>query len=238
MLRLRITYLDAQELRRAADEEAARGALLVKVPPPEDLAFREVVSLELASPAGSLAIEAEVLSLLPGVGVAVAFPVARVAEVHALVEATPDGAGEAMHEIVRESAPPSARPPAPKNVVAEKIRRALHGTRDERAEILRDRDRSFHALVLKSPHVTPDEVATWARNPKMGAEFLKQIGDRKDWLSRPAIAQALARNPKTPPDVAVRALEHVGIETLRQMAKGAGVPPVVAAAARKKVVGK
>jgi hypothetical protein len=67
---------------------------------------------------------------------------------------------------------------------------------------------------------------------------LKQIGDRKDWLSRPAIAQALARNPRTPPEVAVRALEHVGLEALRQMAKGTGAPPHVITAARKKVVGR
>lgn len=238
MLRVRITYLDAHELLRTLDEELARGALLVKVIPPEDLAFRETVALELASAGGSLAVEAEVVSVLPGVGVAVAFPPARVDDVRALADATPHGEGGATHEIVRETTTSSAPPAARKPTVAERIRLAMHGTRDDRAAILRERDRSLHAFVLKSPLVTLEEVAAWARNPKMGPDFLKQIGERKDWFTRSSIAQALARNPKTPPDLAVRALEHVGIETLRQMAKGAGVPPLVAAAARKKVIAK
>jgi hypothetical protein len=38
--------------------------------------------------------------------------------------------------------------------------------------------------------------------------------------------------------VALRALDHVGIEALRQMAKGAGVPPHVVQAARKKIIAK
>ncbi len=237
MLRLRITFLDANELRRTLDEELARGALLVKVAPPEELQFRDVVALELVAGSGSVAVEAEVMSLLPGFGVAVAFPPARVAEVRALADAAPEGTGGATHEIVRPSAAPKSRAAAQSAASAEKIRLALHGTRDDRAAILRDQNRSFHAFVLKSPLVTPEEIAAWARNPQMGADFLKQIGERKDWLSRPAIAQALARNPKTPPDLAVRALEYVGMEALRQMAKG-GCPPHVTAAARKKVIGK
>ena len=68
-------------------------------------------------------------------------------------------------------------------------------------------------------------------------DLLKQIGERKEWVQRPAIAVALARNPKTPPDLAVRVLEHVPLEALRQMAKGIGVLPHVTQAARKKILG-
>ncbi len=92
--------------------------------------------------------------------------------------------------------------------------------------------------MLKSPQVTVDEVTGWAKNPQMHVDFLKQIGDRKDWLSRPAVALALVKNPRTPPDIALRALDYVPMEAMRQMAKGSGVPPHVVQAARRRVVGK
>lgn len=254
MLRLRITYGDGLALEAALAQEIAHGALLVKVPPPEGLEYREVVAIELASTGGSIALEAEVMSILPGAGVALALAPGCTADVRALRERTLDGEGgtsETLHEVVRDPAAPAepgspppaaalATPGGPARLgVAERIRLALHGTRDDRATILREPDRALHAFVLKSPRVTLDEVTAWAKNPQMTAEFLKQIGDRKDWLSRASVAQALVRNPKTPPELALRALDYVGNEALRQMAKGGtGVPPHVSAAAKKKVMSR
>jgi hypothetical protein len=135
--------------------------------------------------------------------------------------------------------PPAAAGESPREGQSrmEKVQLALHGTRDERNAILRDRDRTLYSFVLKNPQLDADDVVAIAKNPQMNAELLQQIGDRKDWLQRPAVALALVRNPKTPSALAVRALEHVPIEALRQMAKGAGVPPHVTQAARKKLLG-
>jgi hypothetical protein len=119
----------------------------------------------------------------------------------------------------------------------EKVQKALHGTRDERNAILRDRDRTLHAFVLKNPQLDADDVVAIARNAQLAGDLLQQIGDRKEWLQRPAVALALARNPKTPPELAVRALEHVPLEAVRQLAKGAAALPHVQAAARKRLLG-
>ncbi|HEX3473982.1 MAG TPA: hypothetical protein VHT91_03015 [Kofleriaceae bacterium] len=142
--------------------------------------------------------------------------------------------------------PPAAAEPPPAATAAarhdtlsrmEKVQKALHGTRDERNAILRDRDRTLHAFVLKNPQLDADDLVGIARNPQLAADLLQQVGDRKEWLQRPAIALALARNPKTPPELAVRALDHVPLEAVRQLAKGAGALPHVQAAARKKLLG-
>ncbi len=247
MIYLRVTYARGAELQRALDQELGRGALLVRVAPPEELQFRDVVMLQLVGPSGAWTqMETEVMSLLPGVGVAVAFPPGRMAEVRALLGAGPDevDAGEAVHEVlVPEEEPeeevkgagPQAQP-SEASSPADRIKVALHGSRDERAAILRDKNRTLHAYVLKNPNVALDEVAAWAKNPQMSADFLRQIAERKEWLSRPAIALALARNPRTPGDLAVRALDHVAMDGLRQIAKGIGAPPHVVQAARKKVI--
>jgi hypothetical protein len=126
--------------------------------------------------------------------------------------------------------------PADGSSRAEKIQKALHGTRDERNAIMRDRDRTLHPFVLRNPQLNADDVVTIAKNAQVTPDLLKQIGERKEWVQLPAIALALARNPKTPPELAVRVLDHIPVEALRQMAKGVGVLPHVCQAARKKIL--
>jgi hypothetical protein len=133
---------------------------------------------------------------------------------------------------------PSGAAPRPEGPTRpEKVQLALHGSRDERNAILRDRDRTLHPFVLKNPQLDADDVLAIAKNAQMTADLLGLIGERKDWIQRPAIALALARNPRTPPQLAVRVLDHVSTEALRQIAKGTGVPPHVTQAARKKLLG-
>jgi hypothetical protein len=130
------------------------------------------------------------------------------------------------------------RPTAEEPTRAQKIHLALHGSRDQRNAMLRDRDRGLHAFVLKNPGITVDDVLAIAKNAQFGAEMFKQISERSDWFQRPAIALALARNPKVPAEIAIRALSYVTPDALRQIAKGTGALPHVVQAARKKVIGK
>jgi len=140
---------------------------------------------------------------------------------------------EAQPETTRARA---TKPPYDEMTNAEKIQVALHGNRDERNLVLRDRNRMLHAFVLKNPAINLDDVTTIAKNAQMGPDVLKQISERKEWFQRPAVATALARNPKTPADIAIRALDYVPMDVLRQMAKGVGALPHVTQAARKKVI--
>ena len=247
MLRLRVTFSSAADLRRVLDDEMRRGVMLVKITPPADLEFRAPLAIEIASPGGAIAVASEVVQILPGVGVAVAFPADRLDEARRLLASTPEGPpGEAAHEIVTDAAgqgaPQTGQTAAPgagaRGGFADKVQLALHGTKDDRAAILRDQNKQLHPFVLKSPNVSPEEVAGWAANAQMSAEFLKQIAERREWISRPAIALALARNPKAPAEIGLKALDYVPVEALRQMAKGIGVLPHIVQAARKKILPK
>jgi hypothetical protein len=159
-----------------------------------------------------------------------------------------DADAESDYEMIETSEPveneleateaPSApvRAPSEEPTQAQKIQLALHGTRDQRNAILRDRNRGLHAFVLKNPGLTIDDVLAIAKNRQMGPEMYKQISERPEWFQRPQVALELARNPKVPGEIAIRALAHVAPDALRQLAKGAGAPPHVVQAARKKVV--
>jgi hypothetical protein len=250
----RIAYGRYGELRDDVDQQMARGGLLVKVHDASGLTFDSPVRLELVLPDGTaLQSHATVLQILAGFGVAVTVGPELVDQARRAAAGV-DGprAGPARHERIGPDGspvpdpvtPPAAAPPEPAAAPridgtsrAEKLQKALHGTRDERNAILRDRDRTLHPFVLKNPQLHADDVVAIAKNATMTPDLLKQIGERKDWFQRPAIALALARNPKTPPELAVRALDHVPVDALRQIAKGVGVLPHVTQAARKKILG-
>lgn len=251
MLRLRVTYWKSSELKRDLEQQLARGGLLVKVEAPGALQLRDPVNVELVAPGGrAVVIDGDVLNVIPGYGVAVTVPAAAVENVKAaLASAAPDApdAPDARHELATDAptAPIAAAttPDAPPEsdgdnelTSAQKAQAALTGSKDDRAAILRDKNKSLHVLVLRNPHIRADEIEAIAKNPQMTGEVLRAIGEKKEWLQKASIAVALARNPKTPPEVGVRALEFVSAEALRQMAKGVGAPPHVTQAARKRVL--
>lgn len=221
-MRLRIAYTGLSQL--AADvQQMEHGGVLVRDPAVSGVERDAPVELELVMPDGTtLRSRSTVIQVLAGVGVAVTVE-------PAVIE-------EARHHVSGVTAAPRAQPDELTN--AQKIQLALHGTRDQRNAILRDRNRTLHVYVLRNPGINIDDVAAIAKNPQMGQEMFKQIADRPDWMQRPQVATALARNPKVPADIAVRALAYVPVDTLRQLAKGTGAPPHVVQAARKRVLGK
>ncbi len=255
MERYRVTYARASDLKRDLDTQIGRGGLYVLAAPPEDLAYGARCALEIVAPDGrAVQVEGAVLASTPGHGLAIAIGHEVSDALRAMLPSLPaDGsdAAPARHErIGGDAAATSPVPaPAPASVAAdvpaswddlspaEKMRLAQHGGRDERAAALRDRNRALHPHVLKNPRITLDEVVAIAKNAQAAPDLLRMLADRSEWMGRSSVADAIARNPKTPSEVAVRALAGCSAESLRQMAKGVGAPPNVVAAARKRVLG-
>jgi hypothetical protein len=231
----RITYARYADLQSDA-MQMARGGVLVRVGDVAGLDLDAPATLELVLPdATKLTAQVRVLQVLAGHGVAVSVPSDLVAQ---LQNRSGRDAGTAAAKYERTDGATEPAKPAKSEALsnADKIQLALHGNRDQRMAILRDPNRMLHQYVLKNPQTNADDVLAIAKNAMMAPELLKMIGERREWFQRPQIALALARNPKTPPELAVRALDYVPADALRQMAKGTGVPPHVTQAARKKVL--
>jgi len=239
---LRLRWYRLDDARRDHAEQLARGGLLVRAAPPEGVLFGAKVPVVLITPDGQEhRYEGEVLAAMPGEGMAVTVPPAVANAVLAALAGSHTQDRDAVHDWW-DGRPAAPSPAAAKRSwedlsTTEKMRLALHGDRDERAAVLRDKNRSLHVNVLKNPHLTVEEVVAIAKNPQTGAELLEFIAGRGDWVGRAAVAEAVARNPKTPKEVAARAVQFVATEPLRQMAKGVGAPPHVTAAARKRLLG-
>lgn len=253
----RITYASYLALSSDVEEQMARGGVLVRVDGVSALAFDAPVQLEIVLPDGTARRQhAKVLQVLTGLGVAVTIETSLVDELRKIAALGSGMGGKpTRHERVDPNAPPVDRarasgttlPPfeRPRTTTttpfeqlsnAQKVHMAMHGSRDERNAILRDKNRSLHQYVLKNPQLGTDDVLEIAKSAMTAPDMLRTISERKEWFQRPQIALGLARNPKTPADIAVRALEFVPMDALRLMAKGAGVLPHVAQAARKKII--
>jgi hypothetical protein len=122
--------------------------------------------------------------------------------------------------------------------VSEKVALALHGAREERALLARDRAGVVQASLVRNPKVTLDELCALARSPLLAPEGAEALAQHPGWGASPQIAAALARNPRTPIRAAVEALDHVAPSELRALAKAPGVRPQVTQAARKKLLGE
>ena len=244
-LAFRITYERFSDLHEDT-LQMAKGGLLVRVTAVPGLVTDTPATLELVLPDGArFESEVRVIQVLEGFGVAVTIDPALASALRAAVAAGRDsGGGPARHERIEPARPatipPPQGPPGPpqpeKLTQAAKIHLALHGNRDQRNAILRDTNRTLHPYVLKNPQITIEDVLAIVKNAQSSPELLKQVAERREWLQRPQVALAHARNPKSPPEVAVRALDYAPIDAVRQIAKGTGVLPHVAQAARKKVI--
>jgi hypothetical protein len=249
-VRFCVTYHRGSDLVRDHDTQLAHRGLLVKVEPPEGIELYDAASLEIALGDERVAIEGKVVQMIPSFGVAIAFDAAppELARLVAHARAfdgsdrdpehlrTDDGLEDRAEDV--EEPEDHARPTAASAAKAEKIKLALHGSRDERLRVLRDKDRTLHLFVLKNPQLGLDEVLSIAKNPQTAPDALKSIAEKREWYQRSDIALALLSNPKTPVPLAIRMIEHTAIAELRRLAKTDSLRPAVLNAVRKKVISK
>jgi hypothetical protein len=233
-LRLRIAYARPRDLVADHDEQFTRGGVLVRGEPPAGLALFQDVELEFAVPGAPIVVRAQVVQLVAGAGVAVAFTAASVAGLAEAVEKA-RALGEGAWPSAASAPVVGAAAKWASATNAERIQIALHGNRDERAMVLRDTNRTLHPYVLRNPNLQLDEILAIAKMTTVSADLLRQIAERREWCSRPEIAIALVRNPTVPVPIAVKLVDHVSPAELRQLAKDTRTRTPVQQAARKKI---
>jgi len=243
LLRLRVTYGRVADFLADVREQVARGGLLVRVDVPTAVDRGTDVELELLTPAGAARPPARVLHVLGPAGVAVELAPDALADLTARAAAyagTEPGTPPA-HELVTDDDAPAApkpqRPPSQAQQQAQKIQEALHGDKNQRMAILREQNRLLIAYVLKNPQIGMEEVLFVAKSSTTAPDLLSYIGNKREWSERSDVAIALVRNPKTPVQIAIKLLDFINPNELRNIAKLGNVRDQISAAARKKVVG-
>jgi len=120
--------------------------------------------------------------------------------------------------------------------VAQRISRAMKGTREERAILIRDPNRIVTAAVLSSPKMTDTEIAGIARMGSVSEDVLRTVAANRAWLKNYSVTLALIKNAKTPVAISMNLMSRLNDRDLRTLSTDRNVPDVLRMLARKKVV--
>ncbi len=120
--------------------------------------------------------------------------------------------------------------------IMARIKFAMKGTREQRAQLIRDPNKMVSSAVLSSPKLTESEVEAFAKMGNVSEEVLRVIGLNRTWMKNYGVMLALARNPKTPPGMSMQLLHRLAERDVKAISTDRNVPEALRLAARKIVV--
>ena len=248
-------YRSWDALRRDVTQQMSMGGLLLRTD--ADLPQFSPVKVKVVPPSGeSVELAGQVLQVMPGQGVAVQIDADAGASVARLEEACEGHGGDDGGAASADDDPKITRPGdrklgtlGPKlsqepqelrrqlgeMTVNEKRQAAVHGRREVRLLLIKDRLKAVHPFVLQNPAITLDEVEQIAKMPSVNPDALRMIAGNREWVRSVGVCRALVRNPKTPLREALVLLDKLPISDIRALAKSDHVKTPIQRAARKKV---
>jgi hypothetical protein len=117
--------------------------------------------------------------------------------------------------------------------VAQRVKLALLGTREERSMLIRDTSRVVYRAVLGSPKMTESEVEGFAALKNVSQEVLRLISMSRRFMKDYTVLKNLACNPRTPIDVSLPLLNRLLPNDLRLVAGSRDVPETLRKMAQK-----
>ncbi len=111
--------------------------------------------------------------------------------------------------------------------VKELIVVALRGTRDERTVLINSRNRLVVRAVMGSPRLTDSEIERYASLRSVSDEVIRVIASNRKWMQSYGVVHALAQNPKTPVQTAIRILPRLSVRDLARLGNNRNINPVV-----------
>jgi len=117
--------------------------------------------------------------------------------------------------------------------VAERIKHAMLGTREERFILIRDVNRLVAAAVLSSPKVSEADVEAFAKMANVSEDVLRTIGHSRAWMKHYPVVSSLTLNPKTPIAVSLGLIGRLVERDLKSIMRDRNMPEPLRAAARR-----
>jgi hypothetical protein len=122
--------------------------------------------------------------------------------------------------------------------VAQKLRLALFGTREERMILVRDTNRMIATAAVKNPRLSEQEIELVSVSRNVLEDVLLAITRRKDAMKRYTVVHNLVRNPKVPLPISMRLIPSLHDRDLKLLIKNRNVAEGVRVNARKQMMAR
>jgi len=119
--------------------------------------------------------------------------------------------------------------------VAERMKSAMKGTREERSILIRDPNKLVSSAVLSSPKLNEAEIESFAKMANVSEEVLRIIGQTRAWVKNYGVVSALARNPKTPPAISMHLVQRLNDRDLKMISLDRNAPEPLRLLVRKRI---
>ncbi|MGH9430800.1 MAG: hypothetical protein ACRD3T_04600 [Terriglobia bacterium] len=116
---------------------------------------------------------------------------------------------------------------------AEKIKRALMGSQEERLILIRDSNKSVARAVVQSPKLTDAEVEAIASMRNVMEEVLRRFAQNRTHLKHYGVVRALVGNPRVPIDITLPLISRLNDRDLKMLALDRNLAEVVRSMAAK-----
>lgn len=122
--------------------------------------------------------------------------------------------------------------------VMRRLKLAMKGTREQRAQLIRDSNKLVAASVLSCPKVTQAEIESFAKMANVSEDVLRIIAMNRNWIKNYGVVAGLTRNPKTPPAISMRLLPRLTERDMKMLGIDRNVPESVRLAVKKYLLQK
>lgn len=119
--------------------------------------------------------------------------------------------------------------------VAQRIRVAFRGNREERLFLVRDTNRLVSTAVLKSPKTNEADAEAIANMKSVSEDVLRAIAHRREWMKKYSLMSAIVRNPRSPIDVTLSLIPRLSQRDQTTLATDRNVPEAVRVTAKRMV---
>ena len=108
--------------------------------------------------------------------------------------------------------------------VAEKVKLAVLGDKEDRMILVRDGSKVVNGAVLASPKISDQEVETIAAMKNVQENVLRTLARNRKFIKSYSVVKALVNNPRTPIDLSLPLMKNLLVNDLRALSMNKNVP--------------
>ena len=117
--------------------------------------------------------------------------------------------------------------------VLDRMKLAMKGTREQRAQLIHDSNKLVAAAVLSSPKLTEQEIEAFTKMGNVSEDVLRAIAKNRAWTKNYGVMLGVCRHPKTPPALSMQMVQRLNERDLKMLAIDRNVPEGLRLLARK-----